>query len=390
VNTAPLTRGRVIAIAGTVAVAALALAGCDSTGTPATSGAPTDTATTSGPTGLAADIAQLEAPLASWPIPTDPVSDKDALKGKTVYFVPVTLQAPQFGTTQTGLTEALKSLGANIQVCDGQGIPTTIAACITQATQAGAAAIIADAIQYELAGNAFDAAQAAGIPVIITDQAPSSAHPDSKTLVTITGEVGDRMDESVAKWVVNDAQGPADVLANVATDGSSPAIFFKAAQAVYDANQATVTTNNVSAANFALVAPSTSAALLKDPKIGYLHIQFGQYVQASEGGVKAAGLGGKVKLVTTAAQLGELQAVKSGDLSAAASPSAVFEGWIFADAALRIVAGDKVPDYTVPMRLFTADNIGSITLDADAMNSGAWYGPTDSISSGFEKLWGVN
>jgi hypothetical protein len=42
------------------------------------------------------------------------------------------------------------------------------------------------------------------------------------------------------------------------------------------------------------------------------------------------------------------------------------------------------------MRLFTADNIGSITLTADAMNTGAWYGPSSSFSDGFKTLWGVN
>lgn len=382
-------RARTLVVAGTLVIAALALAGCDSTGSNGPS--PTGSSSTGGSGDLAGDVQKLEQPLQSWPVPTEKVSNGGALKGKTVYFVPITLQAPQFGTTQTALTAALAALGAKIQVCDGQGTPTGVSACVSQGTKAGAAAIIADAVQYEIAGNAIDAAQAAGIPVIITDQAPSSAHPDSKTLVTITGEIGDQMDQALATWIVADSQSKADVLANIAADGSSPAIFFQAAQKVYDScSGCKVTTNKVSAANFSLVAPSTSSALLKDPAIDYLHVQFGQYVQASIGGVKAAGRAGKVQVVTGAAQLGELQGVQSGDIAAAASPSAAFEGWIFADAALRMVSGDTVPDYQVPMRLFTKNNIGSISLTADAMNSGAWYGPTASFTDEFKTLWGVN
>lgn len=380
-------RGRLLAATGIAAVAALALAGCDATGGTTDSPAPSDSSTADG---IAGEVQALEAPLSDWPVPTDKVSDATVLKGKTVYYVPVTLQSTQFDIAQVGLTQALQALGASIQVCDGQGIPTTIASCIGQATQAGAAAIVADAIQYELAGNAFDAAQAAGIPVIIADQAPSSSHPDTKTLVTITGEVGDQMDEALAKFIVADSDGKADVLANQATDGSSPAEFFKAAQAVYDANGVKVTINPVSSANFPLVAPSTSAALLKDPNIDYLHVQYGQYSQPSIGGIQSAGLAGKVKVVTGASQLSELQAVQSGDLAAAVSPSAAYEGWIFADAALRLAAGDTVPDYAVPYRLFTSSNIGSVTLSDDAVANGSIYGPTTSFADEFKQLWGVN
>lgn len=381
------TGARAAAIIGSVALAALALAGCDSS---ASGDTPSASATASGATGLAADVQKLEQPLKDWPVPTAKVSDASALKGKTVYYIPITLQAPQFGAAKTAVTEALTALGAKTQVCDGQGTPTTIAACVTQATQAKAGAIIADAIQYELAGNAFDAAQAAGIPVVIADQAPSTTHPDSKTLATITGEVGNQMDEALAKFAVVDSDSKAQVLANVSSDGSSPAIYFSSAQKVYDdCSGCKVTVNKVSSGNFSLVAPSTSSALLKDSKIDYLHVQFGQFLQASQGGVKASGRGSSVKVMTGAAQLGELQALKAGSIVAASGDSASYEGWVFADAALRLAGGDSIPDYTIPMRLFTANNIGSVDLTSAAVSSGAWFGPADTFKSEFKTLWGV-
>lgn len=387
-NRTHVGRARALAFVGSAALVALALAGCDATSSTASS---TSTSTSTTGTGLAAQVQKLEQPLKSWPIPTDKVSNADALKGKTVYYIPITLQAPEFGTIQTAFTAAVAALGGKVQVCDGQGTPTSISACVTQATNAKAAAIVADAIQYEIAGNAFTAAQAAGVPVIIADQAAESAHPDSKTLATITGPVGNAMDEALAKWTVVDSKSKADVLANVSADGSSPANYFASAQKVFSAcSGCTVTVNKVSSGNFPLVAPSTSSALLKDSSVGYLQVQFAQFLQASQGGVQAAGKGSSIKVTTGAAQLGELQAVKAGTVAAAASPSGAFEGWIFADAALRLIGGDTIPDYTVPMRLFTANNIGSITLTANAMNTGAWYGPSSSFSDGFKTLWGVN
>ncbi|MBS1700003.1 MAG: substrate-binding domain-containing protein [Actinobacteria bacterium] len=383
-----LGRTRVLAVAAGMAVAAFALAGCDSTPSAGTSPSATATATTGA--GVAADVQALEQPLKDWPLPKDKVSTPDALKGKTVYYIPITLQAPQFGAAQTAVTEALGTLGATVQVCDGQGTPTTIAACVTQATQAKAGAIIGDAIQYEIAGNAFDAAQAAGIPVILADQAPSTTHPDSKTLATITGPVGNAMDEALAKFAVADSDGKAQVLANVSTDGSSPAAYFASAQKVYDAcSGCAVTVNKISSGNFPLVAPSTSAALLKDDKIDYLHVQFAQFLQASEGGVQASGRAASVKAMTGAAQLGELQALKAGTIVAAAGDSAAYEGWVFADAALRLAGGDSIPDYTIPMRLFTANNIGSLDLSTDAVSSGAWFGPANTFKAEFKTLWGV-
>jgi ribose transport system substrate-binding protein len=52
-----------------------------------------------------------------------------------------------------------------------------VASCVRQATGAGAAGIITDAIPYGMAENALNAAKAKGIPIIITGQIPPSGRP---------------------------------------------------------------------------------------------------------------------------------------------------------------------------------------------------------------------
>jgi ribose transport system substrate-binding protein len=54
-----------------------------------------------------------------------------------------------------------------------------------------------------------------------------------------------------------------------------------------------------------------------------------------------------------------------------------------------MMSGQPSTPVTFPyQRMFTADNVGSLTLTPEAEKSGEWYGPTD-YRSGFTKLWGL-
>jgi ribose transport system substrate-binding protein len=79
-------------------------------------------------------------------------------------------------------------------------------------------------------------------------------------------------------------------------------------------------------------------------------------------------------------------------LYASVGQASAYQGWADADAVLRMMTGtpgDKLPQYTIPIRLFTRDNIGSVALTAEAQASGEWFGPSDYPGS-FLKLWGLS
>lgn len=109
-NTAHRAR-RLPALLATGALSVALLAGCSSGGSDT---APSDTATTAGSSDLAQQVADFMKKGDAYPIPTDPVSDPTALQGKTVYYIPITAQAPKFAIVKAGLKDALKVLGASL------------------------------------------------------------------------------------------------------------------------------------------------------------------------------------------------------------------------------------------------------------------------------------
>lgn len=386
-------RTRILTTLGTLAVAALALSGCSSDAAPET-GSSASATTAGAPAELSDAVAALLKPRDSYPIPTETIADVSAMKGKTVYYIPITLQAPQFGVTQQTITDALGKVGAKVQACDGKGTPTDIAACITQATDAKAAAIVTDAIPYVLAANALDAAQAAGIPVIISNQIPDEGHPASKTLHYIE-DAGTPMQEAISQWIALDAlenhDGKASVLINQSMDGPSPAAFVAAGNKLMEkyCPDCAVTINGISSSNFSLIPTSTSSALLKDPNVGFVVTQYEQFLQPTQTGVQQSGRLADIKGVAGAAQLASLTAIKDENfLYAAASQAAAFQGYVDADAAIRLTLGIDVPEYEIPVRLFTRDTIADVTITDAAQRSGEWFGPTD-FPEKFATLWNV-
>ncbi|MEF2978500.1 sugar ABC transporter substrate-binding protein [Subtercola sp. YIM 133946] len=382
----PSPRARTL-VFGVIAVSAVALTGC-SGDTGSTTGA-SASGNAGASSALAAAVSLSEQPLAAYPVPTDPIANVSSLSGKTVFYIPISLQAPAFTVTGTGLTAGLNAAGIQVQVCDGKGTPTDIGSCLTQATLAGAAVIVTDAISYDLASNAFDAARAADIPVIISNQSADPAHPDTPKLVTIPG-TGVALETALSQWFALDSNGSGSMLINQNADGPSPAAYVTQAQAATrsDCPACTVTINPVSASSFSLVPSSTSSALLQNPSIGYVESQYDQFLQPTQAGTQQAGRT-DIKGMTGAAGLGSLQALASGNfLYAAAAPALAFQGWVDADASIRLMLAVPVPDYSIPVRLFTRDTIGSITVSDAAQQSGEWFGAT-TFTDDFRRLWGL-
>jgi ribose transport system substrate-binding protein len=374
-----------------VGAAALLLAACSSG---SGGGSDSSSGSSAGSSPLAAKVAELEKAGDSYPVPTGQISGVDAVKGKTVYYIPITQQAPQFAVTQAALTAAFGKVGVQLQVCNGNATPTGIAACLSQATKAQAGAIITDAIPYALASNAFDAAEQAGIPVLNTNQTADTAHPAAAKLGYIYA-AGSAQMVAVADWIIADSGGKANVVINQSTDGPSPVAFVAAAKDEFaqQCPDCTVTINPISSANFALIPSSTSSALLKNPSAKYVVSEFDQYLQPTLGGVQQAGKIASVKGVSGAAQLSGLKMMAAKNfLYASVGQASSYQGWADADAVLRMmtgVTGDKLPEYTIPTRLFTRDNIGDVPLTEQAEASGEWFGPADYTGS-FLKLWGLS
>ena len=369
------------------AVLTLGLSACSSDATPAS----VSTSVSAGSSPLAAEVAKLSEPVTSFPVPTEPITGAKALAGKTVYYIPITQQAPAFTVTAAALTEALGVAGIKTQVCDGGANPSSIAGCVNQAVGAKALGIVTDAIPYAMAANALDSAEKAGIPVLVADQIPDPAHPAGDKLAYQEG-AGTEMLEAVAKWIVVDSGGKAQVVLNQGTDNPSSIQYAVAAPKVFadECPACKVTVNTVNAANFALIAPSTRSAILKTPGVNYVVSEFDIYLQPTMGGVQQAGKAAAVKGASSAATLASLKMIENKTfLNADAAQALPYQGWTLADAIMRMALGQKVLALDVPFRLFTRDNIAGLDLTEGAEASGAWFGPI-AFKDQFRKVWGLS
>lgn len=385
-NIRTTTRGarlRTLAVAGAAAVA-LVLAGCSGGG----GATPTSSSTDKGgdSSSLEKKVADFMKPRDSYTMPTEAVKDGNALKGKTLHYIPIAIQAPQFSLTAQVLKTAAAAVGADLRVCDGAGTPPTIAQCIDGAiNDSTTGAIILDGFFLGMAANSVAAAQAAGIPVISSNQAVNDAFPASKTLGYVTAP-GRQMFVEVASWISLDSGGKANELVLQSADGPIQKTFIASGmdEVKKDCPDCTISTLDATSANFGKISSDLSSKLLSDPNIDYVNAQFAQFLP-----VVLPVVGGKnIKVGTGASTLGALQAVAGGQVAAASGQSATFGAWALVDIALRMVNGQKVFDYELPTRLFTADNIKDVTLTEAAEASGEWYGPT-TFTDDFKKLWGL-
>ena len=281
------------AFALAMAVLSAACGSSDATDDPAPS---TGSGSAAGDADLAAVVSDLTEPQASYPIPTEPVDGVSTLSGKTVYYIPITQQAPQFAVTGSALTEALGAAGIDVQICNGNANPSDVTACVNQATGANAGAIVTDAVPYALAANAFEAAQAKNIPVLITDQIPDPAHPAGPVLGYLESS-GTKGMVALADWIIVDSGGSATVVVNGSTDTPSTQAYVAAAQEEFATRcpDCRVTWNKISSANFSLIASSTSSAILANPGVDYVISEFEQYLQPTSTGVQQSGRAASIR-----------------------------------------------------------------------------------------------
>jgi ribose transport system substrate-binding protein len=377
-----------MAAAAAAAAALLAVAACSSSPAATTSSA--KTTASSGVRHAQAAVSAAETPLKSYPVPDKPLSGVSSLRGKTIYYIPITEQSPQFAITAAALKQALSAAGLHLQECNGNSNPASISACFNQAIGASAGGIITDSIPYVLAANAFSAALAKHIPVLITDQVPDPAHPAGNGLAYLEG-AGPEQLLAVANWIIANSDGKAKVLIDESTDSPSTIAYVAGAQKEFKTYcpGCTVTINKISSANFALIPSSTSSALLRTPKVDYVVSEFDQYLEPILGGVQQSGKAASVRGVSAAATLSGLQMLaKKSFLYADVGQASAYQGWASADSIMRMMLHQPVQINTIPIRIFTRANVGSVALTTAAADSGAWFGPA-TYQAQFKKLWGV-
>jgi ribose transport system substrate-binding protein len=377
--------------------AAAALAACSSSSSSSSSSAaatsPSASSTSSTSSGVAYAqkmVAQLEATTTSYPVPAASISGVSSLKGKTVYYIPLVAAIPGFVVTAATMKTALAAAGLKLQVCDAQGQPSGLASCVQQATTADAAGIVADSVPYGMAENAFNAATAKGIPIIIADQYPPTTNTANTDAVTYVPGVVDQPSQ-IAYWIIADSDGKANLIINEEADSPSSIQYVVNSLSIYkqycpDCNvtvkQITATTTSTQ------LASDTSANLLANPDTNYYYTEFEDSLQPTVQGIQQSNksdislsvAGGSVDGLGLLAGNSVVKSVVTVDQA--------YAGWALTDEILRMATKSAPVSEPFPSRLFTKQNIGTIQVTTADQASGAWFG-NDSYQAAFEKLWGV-
>jgi ribose transport system substrate-binding protein len=262
---------------------------------------------------------------------------------------------------------------------------------MAQAVDGNAAAVITNGYPYEFAPNAFDAVQAAGIPLLYGLASPTGDGDPTKVAYLTPDPIA--LQVWLSSWVIADSNAAANVLAIKITDTPSSTAFADLGMlATYEKNcsDCKVQVIEINVAQYDRLPSLISAALVANPDITYVHMEFDSGLPSVLQGIQSAGRD-DVKVVSGDGYLSTLQDMKAGSpIVADASANYAAFAWYQADAVIRMAVGEPAAvKFAFPLRrLFTVDNVADLDVTADGEASGDWYGTVD-YKGGLLDLWGV-
>ena len=374
-----------------VAIAALALAACGAgEGSNSTTSPSGSSASASSPTAAAvAFIDPLKAPI-KWPDPTK-LTKAVNVKGKTIWWIPIGDSISEIHAQGEGFRQAVESAGGTVKLCDGTFNPADIGNCLGQAASQGAGAVVTDYIDYAAVPTSFDALEKANVPVLIagavrpkgvSDTALRTFYDDSPTTIL--------MNQAVAAGALIAGGDKPNGLAIVLTDSDNT----RAAT-----EQLVVTWKKLcpgcpsasiefSTANLDKLSSSVSAALVSNPDINVVMVPNDAFTGPVSQALKTAGKP-DAKIVSSGADLANMQNVKAGSQAGDAGAAGIHAGWAITNALFQLLVGDTVAPNNPLVRYFDSSNIGNLTLTPEAYLSNAWYGD-DSYQPAFKTAWGIS
>lgn len=325
------------------------------------------------------------------PAPGPALGDASELRGKTVYWIPITSVAPVFTVEQKNATEALAALGIKLQLCDGQATPEVVARCVSQAIAAKAAGIITTSTPPEFARQAFDKAIEADIPMLFVNTKDA----------TMPSEWGKKAVAMPNNWnaqgklnndlIVSDSGGKASVLMVGVTDSSATSAFFQEGMKGDLAAKCpgcTINEVQTSSTQISNLTSLVSSALVQKPDTRYVVVEFDSFAAPVVQAIRQQSKQNSVKLLTHLGQLDGLKRVADGQQFADTGYSLAALGWNEADAMMRMMLGQDplIDKHVTPIRTFTKDNVEGLDLTQEGWESGKWQS-SDDFRAMYRDLW---
>jgi ABC-type sugar transport system substrate-binding protein len=388
-----------------VVLCAVALAACGSSSSSSSSGGSSGGAgassssgtgtTSSGSSGVAEAkklVTQEEQPPA-FKGPTSKV-DISKAKGKTVYYVSLTEEIPALHEWGVVFAQQLAAAGVTTQKCDAKGSPDGITTCLQQALAAKPDMIVAQALDTKFIASYIARAKAAGIKFV-------TAQTGTPGIPTISGDDAEvtfdypQVGRTLADWFVADSgctQGGPQIITSTSSRQPSAA---EVGGIQSEVNRLCPSLSVPSVQNVLIpdwptsLATTTRSLLNQNPNLKYLLPLYDGmtiYMVPAINGVLRAKSTTKVASFNATPVVIQNELAKPSPLAADVGGPNQWYGVALADQVLRVLAGQApVASESVPLRLFTRDNVGTIDPKKD---ESTWYGSVNPICE-YHKLWGL-
>lgn len=324
-----------------------------------------------------AELARYTSAVTTYPA-VSPLPGLSALKGKDVWFVPIG-RTPSLDAMGTAIEHALAEVGMHAHVSPGAFLPTTVASCLAQARRHGADAVVTGYVDYDLAADAIDLLVAQDIPVLLAGATPIGNDGPSPRLAcydtTPTLQLAQKLQLDA---VIAHSNATANVLYIGISDSRqlADAAAYARAYLADHGPDCSMTAIHYRSAEVDELPSRVTAALRSHPDTTHVVCEVDASAPRVIEGIHAAGRVNQVKLSGAEGDLDALQRIQSGSLQFVdAGFSAIHLGWQFADGILRMLTGDIPRPTPTVVRLFTRDNVPSLSLTQQAYASMDWYGP---------------
>lgn len=310
------------------------------------------------------------------------IADPPEVTGKTVWYIPFGNKGDVLPGIGAAMSSALANVGVQTHVCDGNFVPTTVGQCMEEAATQGAAAVVTSYVDYSLIPTAFENLVSHHVPVLVGGEAPTDARSSDSSLAFLDLSAGSRLlGQLAADEATADSDGKAEVLLVRFADSSSTLQTSSASENEFKQRCPGCTVHAIDGqtAHLDKLASAVSAALVANPGTRYVIAPSDGWVPQVASGINSAGFGNKAKIIGSLAYVAGLQRINQGQSEVFDSGLSVsYQGWEFADGALRLMAGAKVPaGGTGILRVFTKSSVQGLTLTPASFRSGVWYGGAD-------------
>ena len=329
----------------------------------------------------------------AWAGPTAKVNAA-AAKGKSVFFVNLTEEIPALHEWSVVLAQQLEAAGVKAQDCDAKGSPNGITTCLDQALAAKPNAIVALALDNDFIASYIAKAKAAGI-AFITGQTGEPELPTSPPgrVAEVTFDYH-QVGIDMGAWFAADSgctQGAPQIITTTSSRQPSADEVAGIQEAIkkYCPSLKLPGPQNVLIPDWATKLPTVVRSdLLANKNLNYILPLYDGMTIYMNPAITQLHLSHPVKMAAFNATpvVMQTEVAKSSPLVMDVGGPNQWYAVALADQVLRVLTGAKVvKSENVPLRIFTAANIGSINLKAD---ESTWYGSVNPICN-YHKLWGI-